>query len=162
MDEFRRSYIDTYRHAHAGGNWIFKCPFLIQRRFVERGLGGAIQGTDATYIARCHFLFDSTEDFMAAFMPHAEALQDDIPNYTDIGPTIQLSEALICLRAPRLRFVYLQFIGLPKPIFTSNTEETKKFWTFKMIWRIADRCVTEPIAHRSQFFNFSVQLIRLS
>jgi len=91
MDEFKRSYIDTYRHAHAGGNWIFRCPFRIQWRFVERGLGGAIPGTDAAYIARCHFLFDSTEDFM----PHAEALQDDIPNYTDIGPTIQLSEALI-------------------------------------------------------------------
>jgi len=54
-----------------------------------------MQGTDAAYIAMCHFLFDSTEDFMAAFMPHAEALQGDIPNYTDIEPIIQLSETLI-------------------------------------------------------------------
>jgi len=95
MDEFRRSYIDTYRHAHADGDWIFKRPFRIQRRFVERGLGWAMPRTDAAYIAMCHFLFDSTEDFMAAVMPHAEALQGDIPNYTDIEPIIQLSEALI-------------------------------------------------------------------
>lgn len=61
-----------------------------------------------------------------------------------------------------LKFVFLQFIWLPKPILTSNTEETKKFWTFKMVWRIADRCMTESISHRGQFFNFSVQLICLS
>jgi uncharacterized protein (TIGR02118 family) len=62
---------------------------------VERGLGGAIPGTGAAYIAMCHFLFDSAEDFMAAFTPHAAALQADMPNYTDIEPVIQVSEVLI-------------------------------------------------------------------
>ena len=62
---------------------------------VERGLGGAIPGTDAAYIAMCHFLFDSAEDFMAAFTPHAAVLQGDMPNYTDIVPTIQINEVLI-------------------------------------------------------------------
>jgi len=62
---------------------------------VERGLGGAVPGTDAAYIAMCHFLFNSAEDFMAAFMPHAEVLQGDMPNYTDIEPVIQISEVLI-------------------------------------------------------------------
>jgi hypothetical protein len=32
---------------------------------------------------------------MAAFMPHAEVLQGDMPNYTDIEPVIQISEVLI-------------------------------------------------------------------
>lgn len=62
---------------------------------VERGLGGAMPGTDAAYIAMCHFLFDSAEDFMAAFTPHAAVLQGDMPNYTDIEPIIQVSEVLI-------------------------------------------------------------------
>lgn len=62
---------------------------------VERGLGGALPGTDAAYIAMCHFLFDSAEDFMAAFTPHAAVLQGDMPNYTDIEPIIQVSEVLI-------------------------------------------------------------------
>jgi uncharacterized protein (TIGR02118 family) len=61
---------------------------------VERGLGGAEPGTDAAYVAMCHFLFDSMEDFMAAFMPHAARLQGDMPNYTDIKPVIQVSEVL--------------------------------------------------------------------
>jgi hypothetical protein len=32
---------------------------------------------------------------MAAFTPHAAALQGDIPNYTDVTPTIQFNEVLI-------------------------------------------------------------------
>jgi uncharacterized protein (TIGR02118 family) len=62
---------------------------------VEHGLGGAEARTDATYIAMCHFLFDSMEDFMAAFAPHAARLQGDMPNYTDIRPVIQFNEVLI-------------------------------------------------------------------
>jgi uncharacterized protein (TIGR02118 family) len=62
---------------------------------VERGLGGAEPGTDAAFVAMCHFLFDSIEDFMAAFMPHAAELQGDMQNYTDIKPIIQVNEVLI-------------------------------------------------------------------
>ena len=62
---------------------------------VERGLGGAEPGTDPTYIAMCHFLFNSMEDFLAAFLPHAATLQGDMPNYTDIKPVIQVSEVVI-------------------------------------------------------------------
>jgi uncharacterized protein (TIGR02118 family) len=62
---------------------------------VEHGVGGAEPGTDAAYIAMCHFLFDSIEDFMAAFVPHAAQLQGDMPNYTDIKPVIQFNEVLI-------------------------------------------------------------------
>jgi uncharacterized protein (TIGR02118 family) len=62
---------------------------------VERGIGGAVPGSEPTYIAMCHFLFNSVEDFLAAFMPNAEALQGDMPNYTDIEPVIQINEVLI-------------------------------------------------------------------
>jgi uncharacterized protein (TIGR02118 family) len=62
---------------------------------VEHGLGGGIPGTEAAYIAMCHFLFDSVENFMAAFTPHAAGLQGDMPNYTDIEPIIQVNEVLI-------------------------------------------------------------------
>jgi uncharacterized protein (TIGR02118 family) len=66
-----------------------------ERVSVERGLGGAEPGTDAAFVAMCHFPFDSIEDFMAAFMPHAARLQGDMPNYTDIKPVIQVNEVLI-------------------------------------------------------------------
>ena len=61
----------------------------------EHGLGGAVSGSEPTYIAMCHFLFSSVEDFLAAFMPNAEVLQRDMPNYTDIEPVIQFNEVLI-------------------------------------------------------------------
>jgi len=62
---------------------------------VEQGLGGLIPGSEAAYVAMCHFLFDSLEDFIAAFTPHAALLQGDMPNYTDIEPVIQFNEVLI-------------------------------------------------------------------
>jgi uncharacterized protein (TIGR02118 family) len=62
---------------------------------VERGVGGAEPGAAPAYIALCHFLFGSVEDFMAAFMPHAAELQGDMPNYTDIVPVIQFNDVLI-------------------------------------------------------------------
>lgn len=62
---------------------------------IDSGLAGAIPGTIAAYAVMCHFLFDSVEDFMTAFTPHAENLQGDIANYTDIEPIIQISEVLI-------------------------------------------------------------------
>ena len=62
---------------------------------VERGLGGPVPGTDPAYVAMCHFLFDSVESFSAAFSPHADALQGDMKNYTDVEPIIQVSEVLI-------------------------------------------------------------------
>ena len=62
---------------------------------VERGIGGAVPGSEANYAVICRFLFNSLEDFMAAFGPNAETLQGDIPNYTDVEPVIQFNEVLL-------------------------------------------------------------------
>jgi len=62
---------------------------------VEHGLGGVEPGSRAIYIAMGHLYFDSIEAFQTAFTPHAESLMGDIPNYTDIQPTIQISEVKI-------------------------------------------------------------------
>lgn len=62
---------------------------------VERGLGGAAPGAAPAFVAMCHYLFDSVEDFVAAFTPHAAELQGDMPNYTDIEPVIQFNEVAI-------------------------------------------------------------------
>jgi uncharacterized protein (TIGR02118 family) len=58
---------------------------------VERGLGGEQPGSAPPYIAMCHYLFESIEDFLAAFQEHAAFLQGDIPNYTDVSALIQFS-----------------------------------------------------------------------
>ena len=62
---------------------------------IDRGLGGGAPGAPPAYVAMCHYVFDSAEDFMAAFVPHAAVLQGDMPAYTDIEPVIQFSEIAI-------------------------------------------------------------------
>ena len=62
---------------------------------VERGVDIAEPRIESSYVAMCHYYFDTLENFMAAFMPHAEELQGDIANYTDIQPIIQINEVAI-------------------------------------------------------------------
>ena len=62
---------------------------------VEKGIANAVPGTELPFIAMCHFLFDSVESFVEAFTPHAEELQGDMKNYTDIEPVIQFNDVLI-------------------------------------------------------------------
>jgi uncharacterized protein (TIGR02118 family) len=62
---------------------------------VEAGLGGAEPGAPATYIAMGHLYFDSVEAFQTAFGPQAQAIMGDIPNYTNLQPTIQISDVKI-------------------------------------------------------------------
>jgi uncharacterized protein (TIGR02118 family) len=62
---------------------------------VEQGVGGGAPGSDPTYIAMCNYLFDSAEDFLVAFNQHAESLQADMPNYTNLEPIIQFSKVEI-------------------------------------------------------------------
>jgi uncharacterized protein (TIGR02118 family) len=62
---------------------------------VERGVSIEDPKIESSYVAMCHYYFDTLEDFTAAFMPHAEELQGDIINYTDIEPVIQINEVMI-------------------------------------------------------------------
>lgn len=62
---------------------------------VERGIDNDEPKLESSYVAMCHYYFDSVDDFMAAFYPHAEELQGDIVNYTNIEPVIQINE--VCL-----------------------------------------------------------------
>jgi uncharacterized protein (TIGR02118 family) len=62
---------------------------------VEKGIPEAVPGTTIFYTAMCHFLFDSVENFMEAFGPHASELQNDMANYTNIQPHIQFNEVVI-------------------------------------------------------------------
>jgi uncharacterized protein (TIGR02118 family) len=59
---------------------------------VEQGLAGGDPGAPPAYIAMGHIYFDSVEAFQSAFGPHAGEIMADVPNYTDIVPTIQISE----------------------------------------------------------------------
>jgi uncharacterized protein (TIGR02118 family) len=62
---------------------------------VERVIGGPQPEAPVPYVAICHFVFDSLDDFKEAFAPHAARLQGDIARYTNIEPVILFSEVLI-------------------------------------------------------------------
>jgi len=62
---------------------------------VERGISTDTPKVESSYVAMCHYYFDSLEDFLQAFEPHANALQSDIKNYTNIQPVIQINEVSI-------------------------------------------------------------------
>jgi len=62
---------------------------------VEQGMSGATPGSRPGFIAMGHLYFKSVEEFQTALGPHAEAIMADIPNYTDIQPTIQISEVKV-------------------------------------------------------------------
>ena len=63
-----------------------------KRLDVDQGMGGGQPGSKPAFVAMAHLLFDSVEEFQGAFAPHADEIMGDIPNYTDIQPTIQVSE----------------------------------------------------------------------
>lgn len=61
---------------------------------IDRGIGGGGPGEPPAFLASGHLLFDSVEDFQAAFAPHAAEIEGDIPNYTNTKPTIVVNEVL--------------------------------------------------------------------
>jgi uncharacterized protein (TIGR02118 family) len=65
---------------------------------VEKGIEIKEQNIESTFVAMCHYYFDSMENFANAFIPHAEELQGDIKNYTNIEPIIQINEIEIAIR----------------------------------------------------------------
>jgi uncharacterized protein (TIGR02118 family) len=59
---------------------------------VEIGVIGGLPDQLPPFTAICAFTCESVEAFTSAFLPNADVLQGDIPNYTDIAPVIQVSE----------------------------------------------------------------------
>jgi uncharacterized protein (TIGR02118 family) len=62
---------------------------------VESGLGGGAPDAPATYNAMGYLYFDSVDSFQGSFRPHAEAMMENVQNFTNIEPVIQLSEVKV-------------------------------------------------------------------
>ena len=59
---------------------------------VDHALSGGQPGTDAAYRVITGLTFDSVNAFERAFTPFAGEITGDIPRFTNIVPTIQISE----------------------------------------------------------------------
>ena len=62
---------------------------------IEKGLGGAAPDSSAPYIAMGNLYFDTLEYYANSFGPNAVEIMEDLPNFTDIDPLIQVSEVMI-------------------------------------------------------------------
>lgn len=88
-----------FDHAHYKDRHMPMCKekfgSACKRYSIDRGVAGGAPGAPATYVAMWHFYFDSVPAFQAAFAPHAKAVLDDVPRFTDLSPVIQISEVVV-------------------------------------------------------------------
>ena len=68
--------------------------FGLKRTEVDKGVAGGAPGAPAPFIAMGHLYFDRVEDFAKGMSQHGAELLGDIPNYTNIGAQIQISEII--------------------------------------------------------------------
>jgi uncharacterized protein (TIGR02118 family) len=66
----------------------------LRRTEVDRGLAGGAPGAPAPYAAVGHVYFETLGAFQAAMKVHGKELFDDVPNFTDITPQVQISEII--------------------------------------------------------------------
>lgn len=82
---------DYYRDTHMS---LLKARMGEHCRYytIDRGLAGGAPGSTPAFVAMCHVYCDSAEAFQAGFGPHAAEIMADVLNYTDLQPTLQISD----------------------------------------------------------------------
>ena len=61
---------------------------------IDKGISAADPNASAPFIAVAHLIFNTVEDVHTAFIAAGRPVMGDVPNYTDISPTLQISEML--------------------------------------------------------------------
>ena len=70
-------------------------PMGLVNSEMEKGVSGTDPNVPAPFVAIAHLHFNTTDEVHSAFTAHAGAIMGDMANYTDINPTIQISETLL-------------------------------------------------------------------
>lgn len=61
---------------------------------IDKGLAGRTPNDPIPYLAVGYLYFDKLSAYQNSFGPNAEKIRNDIPNYTNIQPVIQISEVI--------------------------------------------------------------------
>lgn len=61
---------------------------------IDKGIAGRTPDEPIPYLAIGYFYFDKLSAYQNSFGPNAEKIRNDIPNYTNIQPVVQISEVL--------------------------------------------------------------------
>ena len=59
---------------------------------IDKGISGPDPSAPPAFIAVAHLTFSTVDEVHEAFKAAARQIMGDIPNYTDIQPTIQISD----------------------------------------------------------------------
>ena len=62
---------------------------------IDKGLADRDGRAPGAYIAMCHLLCDSLDEYQSSFGPYAHEIDGDIRNFTDVTPIIQISEVVV-------------------------------------------------------------------
>lgn len=68
--------------------------FGLQRVEVDKGLAGGAPGQAAPYVCTGHLYWNSLDDLQKGMKAHGKELMDDVPNFTNLTPQMQISEIL--------------------------------------------------------------------
>jgi len=85
--------IDYYLNTHIPlvaktlGDALIKATY-------DKGVAGGEPGSSAPFVAIANLFFNSMEEFGAAFSTGAPTLMNDLPNFTNIDPVIQINEVI--------------------------------------------------------------------
>ena len=84
--------VDYYRNKHMKLVGERLKDFGFVRAEVDKGVTGGAPGSSAPYVCIGHVYLNSLADFQKGMGVHGKEILGDIPNYTDIQPTMQISE----------------------------------------------------------------------
>ena len=66
----------------------------LKKYSIDEGISGRLTSEPASYIAIGHLYFDTLPEYQEGFKKHGKIILDDIPNYTNIKPTVQISKVI--------------------------------------------------------------------
>jgi uncharacterized protein (TIGR02118 family) len=69
-----------------------RCGSALKGIAVEYGMSGMAPGSPALFLAMGHLYFETMEAFQSSCLPHLNEFVADVPNYTNIEPSLQISE----------------------------------------------------------------------
>ena len=86
--------LDYYINTHTPLIKTLLAPEGLVKVEVEEGVAGGAPGTAPTYTIICGIFFPDAESLESALEKHAMDLLSDIPNFTSVVPTMQVSRVL--------------------------------------------------------------------
>ncbi len=86
--------VDYYKSTHFDMVKEKLGPMGLAGTAIEKGVAGGAPGEAAPFLCAGHLLFNSLEEFQEAMKTHGKVLFDDVPNFTNIEPVIQIAEVV--------------------------------------------------------------------